>query len=402
MTEHPLETWILAGQSNMEGRGLLDDPRAMPEWVDDVRTLNSAGEWEIAADPLHRPWESFTPVHRELAREKLHRNEPHLGHLADADLAVRDRLHGKTGAGLAVAFGQALARAKGTAIGLIPAAHGGTTLAEWSVGALPDGGRSLSGSLFERVQRARATACIELGGLLWYQGESDGTEENSPTYAKEFDNWVNAIREVLDAPRLPVYVVQLGRLVSTELDRADPTEDWVESGWDVVREAQRTAPGRLADVGFVAAIDLGLVDDCHIDTVGLARLGRRLARLALGGGRSPNLVRVKRGPDAANGLHQVSVVSDGVTGGWRPASNITGFELRDGDNRRHRAVDVVDAHPLPDDPCTINLVLSSDGEFDRDLRVGYGLGFNPPCNAVDAADMALPAFAAQPVCPARS
>lgn len=390
-----METWILAGQSNMAGRGLLRDPRAVLQPDDAVRSLNSAGEWETAVDPLHRPWESFTPIHRELAREKLERTEPHLKHLTDAELARRDRRHGTTGAGLGVAFGQALARAKGTRIGLIPAAHGGTSLAEWSVGSVPDGGRSLAGSLLERVRRARATARIELGGILWYQGESDGTEEDAASYAKEFDNWVTAIRGQLDAPDLPVYVVQLGRLIAAELDPPEP--GWVEAGWDVIREAQRTAPRRSSAIGVVSAIDLGLVDDCHIDAPGLIRLGRRLARLALHAGRGPDVGRVERGPDAANGLHQVRVVCVGVEGGWRPAGRIAGFELRDGSNRRHRSIEVVDAHPQPDDPRTINLVLSSEGEFDAALRVGYGLGFDPACNAVDAADMALPAFAPQPV-----
>jgi sialate O-acetylesterase len=401
-----LETWILAGQSNMDGRGLLRDPRATLKPVDGVRALNSAGEWEIAADPLHRHWESFTPVHRTSARSRL---DDHERHLTDAELARRDRGEGEIrradlpgarpgGAGLGVAFGQALAEAKGTEVGLIPAAHGGTTVEQWRVGQVPDGGQSLSGSLLKRVQRARETERIELGGILWYQGESDTTLEDSATYAEGFDTWVDAIREHLGAPELPVYVVQLGCFVITELELAADS-DLVEAAWDVVRDTQRTAPQRLAHVGVVSAIDLGLVDSVHIDALGLIRLGRRLARLALRQGRSPNVVRVvEQGPDAGNGLHQVRVVCDGVDDGWRPASHITGFEVRDRSGERHRSVDVIDAHPQPDDPRNIDLVLSSDGEFNRDLRVGYGLGFNPPCTAVDAADMPLPAFAPLAVC----
>jgi sialate O-acetylesterase len=370
-----------------------------------VRALNSAGEWEIAADPLHRHWESFTPVHRALARSRLVGDERCL---TDAELARRDRRDSqlrrsdrpgasRAGAGLGVAFGQALAEAKRTQIGLIPAAHGGTSLEQWRVGQLPDGGQSLSGSLLERVQRARQTQRIELGGILWYQGEADDTPEDSATYAERFDTWVDAIRKHLGAPELPVYVVQLGRLVITELER-EAESDGIEAAWEAVREAQRTAPQRLAHVGMVSAVDLGLVDCVHVDTLGLIRLGRRLARLALGDGRSPDVVRVERGPDAGNGLHQVRVVCDGVDGGWTPVSHITGFQIRDRSGQRHRSVDVVDAHPQPDDPRNIDLVVSSDGELDRDLTVGYGLGFDPPCTAVDAADMPLPAFAPQPVC----
>ena len=61
------DVWVLAGQSNMQGCGWLEgvlqpDPR--------VWTFTSAGEWQIAAEPLHRLWESFTHVHQDFMRAR--------------------------------------------------------------------------------------------------------------------------------------------------------------------------------------------------------------------------------------------------------------------------------------------------------------------------------------------
>ena len=58
-----LDTWILAGQSNMQGIGLLDT--ALPP-DDRVWAFTMAGNWEVATEPLHPLWKSYTPVHAEL------------------------------------------------------------------------------------------------------------------------------------------------------------------------------------------------------------------------------------------------------------------------------------------------------------------------------------------------
>ena len=73
-TEHPsrdIDAWILAGQSNMEGIGELAEALVPSERV---WSFTSAGRWEIAAEPLHRFWESFTPIHQLLVRPGLPEN----------------------------------------------------------------------------------------------------------------------------------------------------------------------------------------------------------------------------------------------------------------------------------------------------------------------------------------
>jgi len=56
-------------------------------------------------EPLHRLWESFTPVHQDLLRPGL---PPDCKHLLDAELAALEARDRKYGAGLGIAFGQAI------------------------------------------------------------------------------------------------------------------------------------------------------------------------------------------------------------------------------------------------------------------------------------------------------
>ena len=98
-----LKVWVLAGQSNMEGCGLL---QGVAEPNAGVWSFNSGGAWELASEPLHRLWESYTPVHQDLMREG---GPDWTAGKTDEELA-QDATTGRThGAGLGLAFGTALA-----------------------------------------------------------------------------------------------------------------------------------------------------------------------------------------------------------------------------------------------------------------------------------------------------
>jgi hypothetical protein len=389
MTERPrvpLDGWILAGQSNMEGAGLLADPRVGPGLAPDPRVwaLTSAGDWAIAEEPLHRGWESYTPVHHLIRRPTLSAADRLL---PSEELATRDRLHRSVGSGLGISFATAVSDATGRGIALLPTAHGGTSLDQWSGEHASLGGRSLFGSMLHRLLRARQNADFSLKGILWYQGEADAQPGDAETYVERMVEWIAAARLHTASPDLPVLVVQLGRVVtSPDL----PPGTWDAHSWDLVRESQRMLPSLVSNVRLTSAIDLGLVDVIHIDTPGLQRLGRRLARLATSGGAGPNLVRLERGPSTANGLPTFRVVCEGVTGHWKPGSNIRGFDVCTGAGTPHPTISVVNAYPDPAEPAEIVIVLSGD---DAQLQLAHGLGLDPHCLVVDEGDMPLPAFA---------
>jgi sialate O-acetylesterase len=204
--------------------------------------------------------------------------------------------------------------------------------------------------------------------------------------------WIAAVRADTGMPDLPVLVVQIGNLVTPEND-----PNWVNAKWwDIVREALRRLPEVVPHTAITSAVDLGLTDCIHIETPGLHRLGRRLARqaLALTGAADlplgPRVERVERAGNWGNGLPLVRVVCSGVTGAWWPVYSISGFAVRTPDHAPHPTVLIISAQRDPENPTAFRLLLSA--EPDENVRIGYGLGFNPFCNAVDEADMPLPAF----------
>lgn len=197
-----LDAWVLAGQSNMQGRAWL---RGALQPDRRVWSFSSAGQWEQAVEPLHRLWESFTPVHQALMRDGM---SPADQARSDAELARREAAEGTIGAGLGISFGKAMADALRRPIGLIPAAHGGTSLGQWCESS--KGTDHLYGAMLERIRRAGG----RLRGVLWYQGESDTDElAAARRYGERLDRWIAALRADTGAPGLPVVVVQLGRVL---------------------------------------------------------------------------------------------------------------------------------------------------------------------------------------------
>jgi sialate O-acetylesterase len=384
-----LDVWILAGQSNMFGCGLLEGALKS-----DARVWNfsSAGCWEVAAEPLHRLWESCTPVHQTLLRAELGAVTPAKGGYSDAQMAQLERETRSTGAGLGIAFGKAMAEATGNRIGLISAAHGATTLEHWNPNRKQEGGHSLYGALLQRVQMAGGT----LRGVLWYQGESDATPATTGDYAANLQNFIEKLRDDLECPQLPFIAVQIGRVV-----QAPNLEDgWDAVSWETVREAQRLLPETVPHTAVTSAIDLGLCDAIHINTPGLIRLGKRMARLAaqLQGGSTPNaprMARIERATPHPLGLGRLRLVCENVVGNWHPVSHQSGFSLCDENGAPVENVLLLDAAADGSEPNVINLLLSAPPE--AKFRVAYGLGLNPYCNVVDSADQPLLAFAPQPI-----
>lgn len=165
--------FILAGQSNMAGRGGVRggvwDRYVPPEcnpnrWI---LRLNQKLQWEQAHEPLH----------------------------ADIDV------HKTCGVGPGMAFANAV-RAHLGEVGLVPCAVGGTKIKEWERG----------GALYMNMVR-RAKASMKEGGvikgLLWYQGESDTVKEaDADSYQANMERLVRDIRLDLQIPTL--LIIQVG------------------------------------------------------------------------------------------------------------------------------------------------------------------------------------------------
>lgn len=376
------DVWVLAGQSNMQGAGWLQGGLHSDERV---WSFTSAGQWDIASEPLHRLWESCTPVHQEMMRLGMPEDDRQVG---DEEYARRENETRLAGSGLGLSFGIAMADALGKPIGLIPAAHGGTSLDQWSPKLKHMGGHSLYGAMLQRIRMAGGN----LSGILWYQGESDATTVDlGSTYAQRFDEWIAAVRSDTGIPDLPVYVVQIGRVIEP------PDRQGLWPGWDLVREAQCTLPARMPGTAVTTAVDTSLVDMIHADTRSLIRLGKRLAKVALAGKQiGPEVIGIERFAGPGGVSNTIRVHFSGVSGGWNRANTIRGFDVRLPDAEYRTPLYPINAWAdLEHDDTDIIVLLNR--ELDAEVKLGYGLGLNPACDLADMEDMPLCSFLPQAV-----
>ncbi|KAI3465311.1 hypothetical protein Pfo_021974 [Paulownia fortunei] len=168
--------FILAGQSNMSGRGGVVndtwDGFVPPECQANPLILRLSAElaWEEAREPLHQ----------------------------DIDVT-------KTcGIGPGMAFSNSvLERDSGIgAIGLVPCAIGGTNISEWRRGS------SLYNQLLMRAQAALHGGGGLIRAILWYQGESDTkSHEDAKLYKRRLEKFFTDVRSDLLSPVLPVIQV---------------------------------------------------------------------------------------------------------------------------------------------------------------------------------------------------
>lgn len=365
------DIWVLAGQSNMEGYANLVDvepPQAL------VHSYDMTNQWVVAEEPLHTLVSAADRVH-----------------WIPNDAKQQVRLEGETlrkyiaertkGAGLGLPFAAELVRRTGVPIGLIPRAHGGTTMDQWDPAQRERGGDSLYGSMLLGVRKAGG----RVAGFLWYQGESDAIGKQGQAYQQKFERFVAAVRNDLGQPSLPFYYVQIGRVLASPATKMPD--------WNVVQEAQRRAEQNLQRVGMVASADLDLDDPIHIGTQGLKHLGKRLANLACHD-LFPNTAdcgRLKRGPRPVSAVFRDGVVQVSfaeVNGRLISPGRMSGFSIQ---NAEGESVQLIfRAKMSPDDPAAVLLYIWNKPPAGATLHYGWGL--DPYCNLEDGAGMTVPVF----------
>lgn len=245
--EEAPDVYLLAGQSNMSGRGALAELTAAERALDPrIRLYGNDGKWRVAAEPLDDA-------------------------AGQVDAVAEDR---QAGVGPGLFFARALLKHRNRPILLVPCAKGGSAIGRWAPGAGRD---TLYGACLARAREAGG----RVAGMLWYQGESDtGSAEKAAAWKASFETLVASLRRDLAAPRLPVVFVQLA-------DRATSPERAARyPAWETVQQAQTSLSLRCTRM--VPAKDLPLnADELHLSTAGQRALGPRLAaamaRLRKGG-----------------------------------------------------------------------------------------------------------------------
>jgi sialate O-acetylesterase len=342
-----------------------------------VHSFNLADRWILAEEPLHTLVNATDAVHWPLNAEQV--PERWTGEKLDRYLATR-----RKGAGLGLSFAVEMAKRTDVPIGLLPCAHGGTSMEQWEPALKNQGGDSLYGSM---LRRFRATGG-SVKGILWYQGESDANPKAGPLFEERFRNFVQSVRADFNQPNLPFYYVQIGRFVNA----ANPVE------WNAVQTAQLRAESEIPHAAMVAAADLSLEDPIHIDTQDLKRLGVRLANVACSDlfPQKPACGGLKRGPRPVSATlagtasgSVIHVLFSDVNGRLLAEGRLGGFSLHGPDDAPLGMI--YKARLDPGDPNAV--LLHIQGQLPKDARLWYGWGKDPFCTLRDEADMAAPVFA---------
>tara|TARA_B100000212_G_scaffold339230_1_gene317208 strand:+ start:12487 stop:13287 length:801 start_codon:yes stop_codon:yes gene_type:complete len=224
---------LLAGQSNMAGRGIIEEPEKLPN--PRVLALGEDGKWRLAVAPIH----------------------------FDKKVA---------GVGLASSFAEEIAeKYPNVTIGLIPAACGGSGISTWKPGGYHS--QTKSHPWDDAIARARvAMNNGVLKGILWHQGESDGKPGLAEAYEENLQDLFQRFRTEFNAPELPIVLGQLGQF---------PAKPW-DKYREQVNAAHIAVSTRMEKVAFVTSDGLTPNSDIvHFDTRSLRIFGKRYAEAYL-------------------------------------------------------------------------------------------------------------------------
>lgn len=369
------DLWVLAGQSNMAGAGLIGR-KERPD--PGILMYHNDGRWTVAQEPIHRIFASPPPAFRDFMVRAWGKEA------WDQNVAMeRKRVYG--GVGPALPFARHVRRHTGRTIGLVPCALGATGMSDWSPARKGEGTGSLYGNMLTRI----AAVGGKVKGLLWYQGEGETNPGLQEPFERTWLAFVDAVRRDTGIPDLPVLYVQISRY---SLD-TDPNYGLA---WEAIRDRQRTAAGKRPNLFVVPAIDLPLDDLIHIGTEGHARLGKRLAEVALdkvygkpGHASAPDFDSVEVLPPLDVLHNTLKVRFKGVNGKLQAAGRPTGFSLRSAEAGKDGPM-VFKVALDPKDPSAAIVWYSKP--ITQPVSLYYGAGLDPFVNLVDSRDMAVPAF----------
>ncbi len=222
-----LWVFILAGQSNMAGRGLVEPQDTIPD--KNIFTINKNGDIIIAKEPLHF-------------------YEPAL-----------------TGLDCGLSFAKALIRQIPDTISvlLLPCAVGGSSVSQW-----------LGDITYREVKlltnfREKAGIGMNYGqikGILWHQGESDTNPVDIPLYKDRITKLFGEFRRISGNDQLPVLIGELGSYSENN------------EMWQGINEQIRAYVSSDQYSGIIKTSDLKEKGDrIHFNSEGQRTMGERFA-----------------------------------------------------------------------------------------------------------------------------
>jgi hypothetical protein len=231
-----LDLWLLCGQSNMKGRGVMpEEPKSDPRIV--MMHLKD-DQWYFARHPLHLTGDAKT-----------------------------FQGHDNAGVGPGLAFAETLAAANTKlAIGLVPCAVGGSSIKLWQKGA------KLYDEALRRAKLAQQTTApvqARIRGVIWLQGEANARPEELPQHAERLRAMIEALRADLALPELPFIACTIGEM------KGEPLLTNLKAMNDILL----ALPKSVTHTACVDARDLKthIGDQVHFDTAAQNEIGKRFA-----------------------------------------------------------------------------------------------------------------------------
>ncbi len=222
--------FILAGQSNMAGRGL-------------VEPMDTVANRRILAVDQNYKW--------VYAKEPLHYYEPTLTGL-DCGLSFANTLLNSVPSDIS--------------IGLVPCAVGGSSVEQW-LGDSTHREVPLLTNFRNKVDFARQAGMIK--GILWHQGENNANPTSLPTYRDRLQELFSTFRAYIQDDTLPVLAGHLGSY-------AEPEERQMH--WDAINAILDQISAADNNISVVDTRDLvHKGDQIHFDSKSQRMLGVRFA-----------------------------------------------------------------------------------------------------------------------------
>jgi len=229
---HPDSLWlfIMAGQSNMAGRGFVEPQDTIPNRR--ILTIDQSGRWIYAKEPLHF-------------------YEPKMAGL-DCGMSFSRTLIDSLPSGITV--------------GIIPCAVGGSAIEQWLNDETFRGVKLLS-NFEEKVKLIKSSGTIK--GIIWHQGESNAKPELIPLYAGRLDSLTKIFRKTVKNDSLPIIIAELGSY-------AEPLEK--KNRWNSINTIIKTFAEKNPNTFVVNTQDLKQKGDTvHFDSESQRKMGERFA-----------------------------------------------------------------------------------------------------------------------------
>ena len=231
---HNLWVFLLAGQSNMAGRGFVEPRDTLPE--DRILTITKNKQWILAKEPLHFYEPELTGLDCGLSfcREMIK-------HVPDS-----------------------------VSIALIPCAVGGSSIQQWLGDSLHRTVQLLS-NFKNNVDFAERYGMVK--GVLWHQGESDSSPDLIVKYKRNLKKLISAFRHTVGHDGLPFFMGELGSF-------ADPGR---QRGWDSINNIIHEVAVQDENTFVIGTDDLETKgDNIHFNSEGQRSMGWRFARMFAG------------------------------------------------------------------------------------------------------------------------